>query len=69
MLTKHHGNHLTIHVCQVIVMYTLNLHSAVGKLYLNKTERIEKQSRMSDQYTCTYMFSLNHTGSKFWAYI
>ena len=33
------GNHFIIYVSQVIMLHTLNLHSAICQLYLNKTER------------------------------
>ena len=38
MFTKHCGNHFTMCV-EVIMLYTLNLYSAVSQLYLNKTGR------------------------------
>ena len=31
------GSHVTIYVSQIIMLYTLNIYSAVCKLYLNKT--------------------------------
>ena len=31
--------HLLMYVIQIIMLYTLNLHSAVCELYLNKTGR------------------------------
>jgi len=37
------GNHLMIYLCQIIMLYTLNLHSAVCQLNLKKTEREKKQ--------------------------
>ena len=32
------GNHLTIYVIQTIILYSLNLHSDICQLFLNKTE-------------------------------
>ena len=32
----YHGNHLMMHPSQIIILYILNLYSAVYKLYLNK---------------------------------
>lgn len=37
MLTILTGNHFTMYVSQFIMLFTLNLHSAVCLLYLNKT--------------------------------
>lgn len=31
------GNNFAIYVSQIIVLYTLNLYSAIGQLYQNKT--------------------------------
>ena len=33
------GNHFMMYVSQIVMLYTLNLHSAVYQLYLNTTER------------------------------
>lgn len=33
------GNHFTIYLSQIILMYTLNLYSVVCQLYLNKTRK------------------------------
>ena len=30
------GDHFTVYLSQIIVLYTLNLHSVVCQLYLNK---------------------------------
>ena len=37
MLT-YYGNHFTEDVSQIIMLYTLNVYSAVCQLYLNKPE-------------------------------
>lgn len=31
-------NHVAIYVCQVIILYTLNLHNVVSQSYLNKAK-------------------------------
>ena len=36
------GDQFMTHVCQVIMLCTLNLYSAVRELYLNKIRRIKK---------------------------
>ena len=49
------GNHFTIYVTQIIMLHTLNLHSAVCQLYLSKTEgKKEQQSlrTMGKSYSC-----------------
>ena len=35
----YHGNQFMMYESQTIVLYTLNLHSTIGQLYFNKTER------------------------------
>ena len=36
---NYHGNHFMMYVTQVVILYTLNLYSAVCQLYLSKTEK------------------------------
>ena len=38
------GNHFMMYVSQIIILYTLNLHSAICQLYLNKPKgkKLEK---------------------------
>ena len=39
IFTKHCDNHFMMYVSQVIMLYTLNIYSAISQLYLNKTGR------------------------------
>ena len=41
------GHHFMMQVSQIIMLYTLNLHSAICQLYLNKTRR--KKRRLWDK--------------------
>ena len=41
-------NHFMMYISQIIMLYTLNLHSAVCQLYLNKTERKKLNSQIVD---------------------
>jgi len=36
----HYGNHFMMHVSLIIMLYALNLYSAICPLYLNKTKKI-----------------------------
>ena len=53
------GNHFIMYVRKIIMPYTLNLHSAVWQLHLNKTGRKKKkvqQSRNSErEVTITFL--------------
>ena len=39
IFTKRCDNHFMMYVSQVIMLYTLNIYSAISQLYLNKTGR------------------------------
>ena len=45
MFTKHCDNHFMMYVRQIIMLYTLNLSSAVCQLYLNKTGEKKKNRK------------------------
>ena len=40
------GNHSIIYTYQIIALYTLNLHNAIGHLYHNKSGAGKKQNRV-----------------------
>lgn len=53
MLTKVIRNHLAIYEGQVIVLYTLDLHSAVCHLYFNKKlKKKEERQKLCLQGVC-----------------
>ena len=43
------GNHFTICVNQIIILYALNLYSDVYQLFLNKTGKIWKKKKKKNQ--------------------
>ena len=46
------GNHFMMYVSQIIMLYTLNLHSAACQLNLNKTRRKGSIDKLKKQLKC-----------------
>ena len=42
VMDVHCGDHFMMYVSQIMILYTLNLYSAICQLYLNKTGRRRK---------------------------
>lgn len=50
-----YGNHSTLYINQIFMLYTLNLHSDVCLLFLNKTGKkynSHKNPGLPDSWTC-----------------
>lgn len=62
MLTKVIRNHLAIYEGQVIVLYTLDLHSAVCHLYFNK--KLKKKRRETKAVSSRSLHSTVDTNNK-----
>ena len=45
MMNVYYDNHFMMYVSQIIMLYTLNLFSAICRPYLNKTGRKQKQKK------------------------